>query len=73
MLREVQLGGSVRIWCHHAKGAVRNRLLNLGFVLLTGIQVIRKASLGDPLECNVGNYKVALCATEAGLIEVEVD
>jgi ferrous iron transport protein A len=71
MLKEVKSGKRVKILCHRAKGAVRQRLLDLGFVPQTDIEVIRRAPLGDPIECRVANYKVALRKSEADLIEVE--
>ena len=71
MLKDVQPGCRAKIHCHHAKGAVRQRLLDLGFVPQTEIDVIRRAPLGDPIECRVANYKVALRKSEADLIEVE--
>ncbi|MCG8333284.1 MAG: ferrous iron transport protein A [Proteobacteria bacterium] len=73
MLRDIEPGRQARIRCHHANGAVRQRLLDLGFVPRTIVKVIRKAPLGDPIECSVGTYKVALRNSEASLIEVEPD
>ncbi|MCG8616906.1 MAG: ferrous iron transport protein A [Desulfobacterales bacterium] len=73
MLRDVKQGRRAKILCHHAKGAVRQRLLDLGFVPQTEVEVIRRAPLGDPIECCVANYKVALRNTEADLIEVECE
>jgi len=73
MLNDVESGRSVKILCHRAKGAIRKRLLDLGFVPQTVIEVIRRAPLGDPIECRVANYKVALRTSEAGLIEVEYE
>ncbi|MDX9963517.1 MULTISPECIES: FeoA family protein [Desulfobacter] len=73
MLRQIKPGQRAKIRCHHAKGAVRQRLLDLGFVPETEIEVLRKAPLGDPIECYVANYTVALRNSEADLIEVECD
>ncbi len=70
-LKDVKSGKRARIICHRAQGAVRQRLLDLGFVPQTVIEVIRRAPLGDPIECRVANYKVALRKAEADLIEVE--
>ncbi|WDP93400.1 MAG: ferrous iron transport protein A [Desulfobacter sp.] len=72
-LKDIKPGRRARIRCHHARGAVRQRLLDLGFVPETEIEVIRRAPFGDPIECCVANYKVALRNSEAGLIEVESD
>lgn len=71
MLNCIKSGRRAKIHCHHATGAVRQRLLDLGFVPETTIDVIRRAPLGDPIECRVANYKVTLRNTEAALIEVE--
>jgi len=73
MLRDIKPGRRAKIRCHHATGAVRQRLLDLGFVPETEVEVIRKAPLGDPIECCVANYTVALRKSEADLIEVECD
>ena len=73
MLKDVQSGCRARIHCHHATGAMRQRLLDLGFVPQANIDVIRRAPLGDPIECRVANYKVTLRNSEAALIEVEED
>lgn len=73
MLNEVVSGCRARIHRHHSTGAVRQRLLDLGFVPRAEVDVIRRAPLGDPIECRVANYKVTLRNSEAQLIEVERD
>lgn len=73
MLNEIKSGCRARIHCHHANGAIRQRLLDLGFVPNTEVDIIRRAPLGDPIECRVANYKVALRGSEAALIEVDQD
>lgn len=70
-LNQVKSGRKARIRCHHGKGAIRQRLLDLGFVPESEIDVIRRAPLGDPIQCKVSNYCVTLRASEAQLIEVE--
>ena len=71
MLKDIKSGHHARIHCHHAAGAVRQRLLDLGFVPQARIDVIRRAPLGDPIECRVADYKVTLRNAEAAMIEVE--
>jgi ferrous iron transport protein A len=74
MLNDVKSGCRAKIHCHHSSGAVRQRLLDLGFVPKAEVDVIRRAPLGDPIECRVANnYKVTLRNSEAQLIEVEGD
>ncbi len=71
MLGECQPGERVKICCHHAQGAIRQRLLDLGFVPESEVMVVRRAPLGDPIQCKVANYNVALRRSEASLIEIE--
>jgi ferrous iron transport protein A len=73
MLKDVKTGRRAQIRCHHATGAIRQRLLDLGFVPRAEIEVVRRAPLGDPIECSVADNKVTLRNSEAALIEVECD
>ena len=73
MLNNVCPGKRVKIRCHHAKGSVRQRLLDLGFVPGAKIDMVRCAPLGDPIQCRVANYNVTLRKSEAALIEVTED
>nr|WP_320012558.1 FeoA family protein [uncultured Desulfobulbus sp.] len=70
-LCDIAPGQKTRIRCHHAQGAIRQRLLDLGFVPESEIDVIRRAPLGDPIQCKVADYNVTLRNAEAALIEVE--
>ena len=70
-LNTLRPGDRACIRRHHAEGAIRQRLLDLGFVPLTYINVVRRAPLGDPIECEVDNLKIALRLAEAALIDVE--
>lgn len=70
-LNDLQPGDQAKIRRHHARGAIRQRLLDLGFTPYTEINVIRRAPLGDPIECQLDGFNVALRLTEAALIEVE--
>ena len=63
-------GCRCRIRQHHGQGAVRQRLLDMGFVPDTEVEVLRVATLGDPMEVKVGNSYVTLRKCEAEQIEV---
>ncbi len=67
---DVPTGGSAVIKQHHSSGAVRQRLLDLGFVPGRDVKVLRVATLGCPIELKVSGYCVTLRRTEARLIEV---
>lgn len=70
-LLDIPVGGSAVIRGHFSNGAVRQRLLDLGFVPGRKIDVVRVATLGCPLELRVADYCVTLRRTEAYQIEVE--
>ena len=63
-------GRRCRIRCHHAHGAIRQRLLDMGFIPNTEVEVLRVATLGDPMEVKVGDSLVTLRKTEADQIEI---
>ncbi|PIE73638.1 MAG: ferrous iron transport protein A [Deltaproteobacteria bacterium] len=73
MLNDIPSGSQAKICCHHATGAIRQRLLDLGFVPESRVDVVRRAPLGDPIACKVANYCVTLRNSEASLIEVEIE
>jgi ferrous iron transport protein A len=71
VLTQVPKGCRCRIRRHMSRGAVRKRLLDLGFVPEAEVEMVRCATLGDPLEMRVGDYFVTLRKREADLIEVD--
>jgi len=73
MLGDIKPGKMARIRCHHSCGAIRQRLLDLGFVPDSEVNVIRRAPLGDPIQCKIADYNVTLRRSEASLIEVEYE
>ncbi|HAS88016.1 MAG TPA: ferrous iron transport protein A [Desulfovibrio sp.] len=70
-LLDIPIGEKAVIRGHFSGGAVRQRLLDLGFVPGREIEVVRVATLGCPLELKVAGYCVTLRRTEAYQIEVE--
>ena len=54
----------------HASGKLMHKLLDMGFVVGSEIEVIREAPLYDPIELKVQNYNISLRKSEANLIEV---
>jgi ferrous iron transport protein A len=71
MLGDCKPGQRATIRCHHGKGAIRQRLLDLGFVPGAAIDMVRNAPLGDPIQCKVSGYNVTLRRSEADFIELE--
>ncbi len=70
VLTQVSKGCRCRIRRHKAHGAIRQRLMDLGFVPNAEVEMVRCATLGDPLEMRLGDYYVTLRKREADLIEV---
>ena len=48
----------------------RGRLLEMGVLVGTRIELVRRAPLGDPLEIKVRGYNLSLRKHEADLIQV---
>jgi ferrous iron transport protein A len=55
-----------------SRGPLRKRLLAMGFVPGTGIEVLRAAPLGDPVEYRVKGYCLSLRREEAKLVSVTI-
>jgi ferrous iron transport protein A len=66
-------GDYARIQRHHAEGAVRQRLMDLGLMPDTLVEMIRTAPLGDPIELRLGDSSVVLRRREASSVEVRRD
>jgi ferrous iron transport protein A len=53
--------------------AIRQRLLEMGFISGTPIEVIRFAPLGDPMEIAVNGYRISLRRNEAQTVMIRRD
>ena len=71
-LTELKPGSNGVISAHLSKGAIRQRLLDLGLMPEAEIEYVRSAPLGDPIEVRVGMTNVVIRATEAETVIVEV-
>jgi DtxR family Mn-dependent transcriptional regulator len=54
------------------KGPARRRMMDMGLVPGSEVEVVRVAPLGDPIEFTVKGYSLSLRKSEAKAIEVEV-
>lgn len=54
------------------RGRLRRRLMDMGVVAGTPVEVVRVAPLGDPVELKVKGFHLSLRKSEAGDIWVEV-
>ncbi|MGD8454046.1 MAG: ferrous iron transport protein A [Phycisphaerae bacterium] len=48
-----------------------HRLMEMGLIEGTEVQVIGRAPLGDPLQIRLGDYELSLRSSEADLVEVD--
>lgn len=69
-LADVPVGGMVYVSSIRGSGPVRGRIMAMGLVPGTSVDVVRRAPLGDPLEVCVKGYYLSLRAQEAMLISV---
>ncbi|RAL26918.1 FeoA family protein [Thermoflavimicrobium daqui] len=70
-LCDAQIGDSVRITQLCIEGAMRLRLLDLGFIPGAIIKVLQKSPLGDPMAFRVSQTTIALRKEESSQILVE--
>ncbi len=68
-LKPKEKGKVVRIG---GRGSIHRRLLDMGLVSGTEVEVERVAPLGDPIEVKIKGYHLTLRKEEAANIEVEV-
>ena len=72
-LRELQPGSRGTIIRLSCRGKLRRRLMDIGVVAGTPIEVERVAPLGDPVELKIKDFHLSLRRQEAGDIWVEVE
>jgi ferrous iron transport protein A len=56
----------------NGKGAVRRRLMDMGLVKGIGVEMVKAAPLGDPVEYLVRGYHLSLRKSEAQMVEIEL-
>ncbi len=71
-LSELKRGEKGRIVKISGTGAIHRRLLDMGLVSGSEVQMERVAPLGDPIEIKVKGYNLSLRKEEAASIQVEV-
>ncbi len=70
-LDSITKGQKVKVMKIHTTGKLMHKLLDMGFVNGSSIEVVREAPLFDPMELKIQNYNISLRKNEARLIEVE--
>jgi Fe2+ transport system protein FeoA len=70
-LHELRLGQRARITSLDGSDPLVQRLMEMGLLEDTEIEVIGFAPLGDPIEIRVGDYRLSLRRSEAARVGVE--
>ena len=68
-LRDVEIGGTVKVKKLHGEGAIKKRIMDMGITKGVEIYVRKAAPLGDPVEITVRGYELSLRKADAELIE----
>jgi len=63
-------GRTARVVGVDGSGPESERLLDLGFVPGTAVEILKRAPLGDPTVYGLRGYRICLRASEAGLVRV---
>lgn len=71
LLSQIQIGQVVQISRIGGEGSFRRRLLELGLVPGTRVELLRVAPLGDPVELLVRGASLSIRKAEASAIEVQ--
>lgn len=71
-LSQIQRGQRALIKRLTCKGAIRQRMLDMGLVPGAEIEVIRVAPLGDPVEFSIKGYNLTLRRSEAEHVLVHI-
>lgn len=64
-------GDCVRIVRIGGRGAIRQRLMDMGLTRGSALTVKRRAPLGDPIQIAIKGYNLAIRKDEARYIEIE--
>ncbi|AAM06845.1 TPA: ferrous iron transport protein A [Methanosarcina acetivorans] len=71
-LNMLETGQRARVIQVRGRGSSRKRLLDMGMVPGTVLNVTKKAPLGDPVDFKLKGYNLSLRKTEAEAVVVEV-
>lgn len=70
-LREAEVGSTVAVKKLNGEGALKRRLMDMGFTKGCKIFVRKVAPLGDPVEVTIRGYELSVRKDDADCIEIE--
>ena len=71
-LEKLEIGQKGTIISLTGKGPIKQRMMDMGLVPGSEVEIIRVAPLGDPIEINLKGYNLSLRRNEAKNVMVEV-
>lgn len=63
-------GARLRVLGVRSGSPLSFRLMEMGLIAGTEVQMVRRAPLGDPLQVRLGDYELSLRSAEASLVDV---
>lgn len=73
ILRDLKPGQKGRVTKISGTGSIHSRILSMGIIKGTELEVERVAPLGDPVEVKLKGYHLSLRKSEAANINLEVE
>ena len=70
-LREAKVGSSYKVTKINGEGALKRRLMDMGFTNGCQFSVRKVAPLGDPVEITIRGYELSVRKDDAQCIDVE--
>ena len=70
-LRDVTVGETVTVKRLDGEGALKRRLMDMGFTSGCSVYIRKVAPLGDPVEVTIRGYELSVRKDDAECIEVE--
>lgn len=69
-LKEVKVGSTVKVKRLNGEGALKRRLMDMGFTNGCQVYIRKVAPLGDPVEVTVRGYELTVRKADAECIEI---
>ncbi len=69
-LSDLKIGVCKTITRVGGEGSLRHRLLEMGIIPGTKIEITKKAPLGDPIQIHIRGYELSIRKDDANYIEV---
>ena len=69
-LREAKVGSTVTVQKLNGEGALKRRLMDMGFTKGCQVYIRKVAPLGDPVEVTIRGYELSVRKDDAEMVEV---